>query len=74
MLVDDVLTIKVTRPDGTHKTFTYDSSDNCSGHEYPLNPTNLSYMFEPGRNTISLIAADKCGGFEEIPTIYLIPS
>jgi hypothetical protein len=72
MLVDDVLTIKVTRPDGSTKTFKYDSSLGCSGSEQPLSPTNVTNMFLPGNNTVAVTEADKCGGWEASPTIYLV--
>jgi hypothetical protein len=71
--VDDVLIVKVVRPDGTTATFSNDFSSNCSGGITPLPPTDISSKFEAGMNKVLVTLKDKCGFIEGSSALWLLP-
>jgi hypothetical protein len=71
-LVDDVLSLKVTRPDGTTVGFTHDYSGGC-GPDKPMAARDLSSLFQSGKNKVGLTLKDKCGGGESASALWLTP-
>ncbi len=71
-LVDDALTIKIVRPDGTTSSYTHDYSGGC-GPDVPMAPKDLSSKFQPGENKVTLMLKDKCGGGESSSALWLTP-
>jgi len=68
--VDDVITVHVVRPDGTKQSYSYDFSGGCQD-AYPLNPVDLSDMFQPGVNKVTVTLADRCGTVVQAPAVFL---
>jgi surface antigen len=61
VIVDDGLTLTVTHKDGSTSTFSNDFDGGCSA-DYYEGPFNVSGLFDPGKNTVTLQLHDVCGG------------
>jgi hypothetical protein len=69
--VDAVMKIVVKHADGTKSTFQHDFSGGCAVPSGPIGPVNLTSLFRPGRNTVTLTLNDNCGGEEAATSLYL---
>jgi hypothetical protein len=59
--VDDRLVMLVTHPDKTTDTWEHTFNDDCvKNHELP--PQNVTSLFKPGLNVITVTMYDACGG------------
>lgn len=58
--VDDRIDIAVTRPDGSTATWTRTFNDGCVVNR-PLAPQDVTDLFAPGQNIVSLVLHDICG-------------
>ena len=72
-VVDDALTLKVVHQDGTSSTYKHDYTNGCTALT-PLPPTDLSSVFKPGANTVTVTLRDKCGGSVSASALWLTPS
>lgn len=60
-LVDDLLQIQVKHQDGSKLKVTVDYSHGCSALTAAA-PRDITSMFKPGLNIVTLTLKDKCGG------------
>jgi hypothetical protein len=71
MLVDDALVLHVTRPDGTTVAFSHDFDKVPCTPATPSKPIDISPMFQPGANKLTVALQDMCGGSEGSSAIWL---
>lgn len=58
--VDDAISITVRHPDGTTATWRQDFNAGCFANR-PLPPQDVTHLFQPGRNVVSITLFDVCG-------------
>jgi pimeloyl-ACP methyl ester carboxylesterase len=61
--VDDGMALTVTHGDGTTSTWSHEFESGC-GSLTPIGPTDLTSLFKPGANTVSVSLHDTCGKSE----------
>lgn len=62
LLVDDVLIVTITRPDGTVSNVERDFSNGCSGRVTATQALDMTPHLQPGQNRVRIQIQDKCGG------------
>src|SRR6266496_1319010 len=70
-VVDDVLLVSVTHPDGTINDVSYDYSNGCSGLAVRP-PRDITSLFAPGKNQLRVRFQDQCGGSLGAWTMYFV--
>jgi hypothetical protein len=70
ILVDDVVQIQVKHQDGTKGKLTIDYSHGCTGL-FAAPPRDISALFAPGLNTVTVTYKDKCGGGESATSAFI---
>lgn len=73
IFVDDSLSIRVIRPDGTEKSAVLDFSKSCMGTG-PDTPQEVTDLFLFGKNTVEISLSDACGGFLGSSMLWLVNS
>ena len=68
--VDDAIQINVTHEDGSFESFFHNYALACIT-VIPMTPQNISYLFEPGMNTVTVWLIDVCGGYANNSDLYL---
>jgi hypothetical protein len=63
-IVDDRIALDVERPDGTTATWGYDLSLGCTADDPSIGPIDLSALFLPGKNVLTLQLYDACDHLE----------
>jgi hypothetical protein len=58
--VDDAISITVRHPDGSTATWRQDFNAGCFANR-PLPPQDVTHLFQPGRNVVSIALFDVCG-------------
>lgn len=71
IFVDDVLDIKVIRPDGTEKYRLVDFSRDCLASG-PDDPQDITDLFLVGKNTVEITLFDACGGSVASSALWLV--
>ncbi len=71
IFVDDVLDIKVIRPDGTEKYRLVDFSRDCLATG-PDDPQDITDLFLSGKNTVEFTLFDACGGSVASSALWLV--
>ncbi len=69
---DDSITLSVTGPTGYTQTYTYDYSHNNSGAIMPQPPTDVTYLFTPGNNTVTIRLTDLYHNSRGCSSFYLV--
>jgi len=69
-LVDDVIIIKVHRPDGSVATFRHDYTQGCSNFQ-SMAPRDITNLFEVGSNRVVITLKDGCGGQDGTDAIWI---
>ncbi len=70
-VVDDVMQVDITRPDGTVSTYTHDYSNGCSGITYP-GPLDIQTYLATGHNSLRFRMMDGCGGNMSSSPVYVV--
>jgi hypothetical protein len=69
--VDDVLTLRITHPDGTVSTLSNNYySGKCTGATTQP-PMDIASKFQPGLNKVVAVLRDKCGGNVQAFSLWL---
>lgn len=71
IFVDDVLDIKVIRPDGSEKYRLVDFSGDCLASG-PEDPQEITDLFLTGKNTFVITLFDACGGSVGSSALWLV--
>ena len=74
ILVDDVIDLDITRPNGTVIHEEIDFSDDCSHPIAPLDPIEIGHWLGIGENTITFTFRDLCGGGSGNTELWLVLS
>jgi len=72
IVADDVVQVRVKRPNGTVATFTHDFSNGCSGTITPIAPANITSLFQTGINSVTAVLRDKCGASESAGPFWVV--
>lgn len=73
--VDDGLTVTVSSPNGkSGGTLHQNFFDRCGGSNNGGSALDVTSLFKPGTNTISLSLTNDCGGAVSTPALYLVVS
>lgn len=76
ILVDDALIIQVKRADGSQESLSYDFSSGCQvatdRFENAVHPRDITNLFAPGKNEVSISLYDICGGNVGSSSLYLV--
>lgn len=65
--VDDEIRVRVTRPDGTKRTYTH-----LYGFDGPFPPVDIAYLFQPGANKVTVEFNDALGGCFKSSAIWML--
>jgi hypothetical protein len=73
-MVDDIANIMVSGSKGTHSTsFTYGTQNPCHG-VFPLGPQNITSLFSPGSNSVTVTLQDNsCGVNYSSSPLWIVP-
>lgn len=69
--VDDGIDIVVTHAEGSSASFSHNYAPGCIPPVGTLTPQDITDLFEPGRNLVSVRLYDICGGFVSSSPLYL---
>lgn len=72
VFADDSITLSVVGPNGNTQTYTYDYSHNNSGWVTPQPPTDVTYLFMPGKNTVTIRLTDLYHNSRGCSSFYLV--
>ena len=72
IMVDDVAVLTVRHPDGSESVKVIDFTDGCGHPVLPLPPQDITDLFHAGRNEVTLVFKDQCGGNGGSTRVYLI--
>jgi hypothetical protein len=70
--VDDGLTLTVTSPNGSSATGSWDFYDFCGGTNTGGPALDVTELFNPGTNRITLTVDNDCGGIIFTTPLYLV--
>lgn len=72
VFADDSITLTVVDRNGHVQTYTYDYSHNNSGWIAPQPPTDVTYLFTPGTNTVTIRLTDLYHNSRGCSSFYLV--
>lgn len=72
VFADDSITLMVAGPNGNTQTYTYDYSHNNSGFVMPQPPTDVTYLFAPGDNAVTVKLTDLYHNSRGCSSFYLV--
>jgi hypothetical protein len=70
-LVEDGIIVRVRRPDGTTVLFSHNYEKNACGVALASHPMDLTGMFKPGANTVTVQLQDLCGDTESSTALFV---